>query len=48
MKEKWKHASVYLGYKTKKLIDDYAIDHDISRSCVIKLAVHNFLKKGGR
>jgi len=41
------HASIYLGRRTKKLIDKYAKENDISRSAVIKLAVHKFLRSGG-
>jgi len=40
-----KHATIYLGHRTKKRIDNYAREHDISRSSVIKLAVHDFLTR---
>lgn len=44
MNNKQKPSSVYLGEKTKDLIDSYATKNDISRSAVIKLAVNEFLR----
>ena len=41
------HVCIYLGEKTKGMIDKYASDNEISRSSVIRLAVHKFLKTGG-
>ena len=45
MPDEQKHASIYLGKRTKKLIDDYAIEHDLTRSSVVKIAVHEFFTK---
>lgn len=38
-------TSVYLGKKTRIILDKYAEENDISRSAVIKLAVHKFLRE---
>ena len=39
------HVCIYLGKRTRKKIDKYAYENDISRSAVIKLAVNHFLKE---
>jgi len=48
MIKKLKHSSVYLGDKTKRLVDNYAKEHDISRSATIKIAVNEFFMNKGR
>lgn len=40
-----KHSSVYLGNKTKKLVEKYAKENEISKSAVIKLAITKFFKE---
>ena len=45
MKEEYLHSSVYLGKRTKRLLDTYAAEHEMTRSSVIKLAVNEFFKK---
>jgi len=45
MNKTQKHSSVYLGKKTKQLVDDYAKENEISRSAVIKLAIIHFFKE---
>jgi hypothetical protein len=47
MIEKYLHSSVYLGKRTKKLVDKYAAEHEMTRSSVIKLAVNEFFKEVG-
>lgn len=41
------HVCFYLGRELRQKIERYASEHDISRSAVVKLAVHKFLKSEG-
>jgi predicted transcriptional regulator len=45
MKITQKHSSVYLGDKTKKLVEKYAEKNEISKSAVIKLAITKFFQE---
>jgi len=40
------HVCIYLGDKTRILVDNYASENEISRSAAIRLAIHKFLKGG--
>jgi len=45
MRETYNHSSIYLGKKTREKIDNYAKEHDLSRSSTIKFMVNEFLKE---